>query len=120
MVGGVTLGYWATGSVSSATRPISTKRMASTLASTGRSMKNLAIIARARASSRRRRGVGGERGDRHRPWGDLFPRHGMSEPIHHHAILSRETGEDLAQRPELLPGRDVALLDPIVLVQHQQ
>ena len=38
----------------------------------------------------------------------------MSEPIHHHAILSRETGEDLAQRPELLPGRDVALLDHIM------
>src|ERR1051326_8908497 len=118
MVGGVTFGYWATGSVSSATRPTSTKRMANTLASTGRSMKNLAIIAHARASSRRRRGVGGQRRERHRPGGDLFPRHGVSESIHHHAIFGRQTRNDLAQCPELLPGRNVALLDHIVLAQH--
>ncbi len=44
-VGGTTFGYCATGSMYSATRPISTMTMASTLASTGRSMKNFEIIA---------------------------------------------------------------------------
>ena len=43
-VGGTTLGYCATGSVYSATAPISTMTIASTLASTGRSMKNFEII----------------------------------------------------------------------------
>src|SRR6478735_8676891 len=39
MVGGTTLGYCATGSFISATAPMTTMRMASTFARTGRSMK---------------------------------------------------------------------------------
>jgi hypothetical protein len=38
-VGGVTLGYWATGSRSSATAPITIMTSASTFERTGRSMK---------------------------------------------------------------------------------
>ena len=42
-VGGTTFGYCATGRPNTATAPISTSTMASTLASTGRSMKNFEI-----------------------------------------------------------------------------
>jgi len=45
MVGGTTLGYCATASRMSATAPITTMRMASTFAKTGRSMKNFEIMA---------------------------------------------------------------------------
>ena len=53
MVGGTPLGYWATGNLISATAPITTMRMASTFARTGRSMKNFEIM------TRRYFGVGG-------------------------------------------------------------
>src|SRR5436190_2863582 len=45
-VGGVTSGYCATGSDHSDTAPMTIIRIASTLARTGRSMKNLEIMAR--------------------------------------------------------------------------
>src|SRR5271156_5079768 len=44
-VGGVTSGYWATGSVKTATPPASTKTTERTMAKTGRSMKNREITA---------------------------------------------------------------------------
>ena len=51
-VGGTTFGYCATGRANSATPPISTMTIASTFASTGRSMKNFEIIGYDRAPSR--------------------------------------------------------------------
>ena len=50
-VGGTTFGYCATGSDNSDTKPTTTIRMAMTFARTGRSMKNLEIIARRRPRS---------------------------------------------------------------------
>jgi len=41
--GGAMLGYWATGNLVIARAPISTMRMETTQAKTGRSMKNLAM-----------------------------------------------------------------------------
>ncbi len=116
MVGGVTLGYCATGKVNSATRPISTNRIASTLASTGRSMKNLAIIVR---YALRHKGIGRRCRDGDRLGRHLLARHGARDPVHHHAVIGRKAGDDLAQIAEGLTGDDAALFHHIVLVQHQ-
>src|SRR3954468_22212764 len=121
MVGGTTFGYWATGRANSATAPIRTKRMAKTLAKTGRSMKNLAIIKPDPARSRLRR--------RHTRWrvGNLGCLHthlgagdGMRQAADHHPIIARETGDYLTKIAEQLAGFDFALLDHIVLVHHQE
>src|SRR4029077_203760 len=98
---------------------MSTKTMASTLASTGRSMKNLEIMPCALPRSglnagRRRRGDLGVLG------GDLAPRNGALGIADHHAVLGSETAGDLAQIAEELAYLDHPLLDRIVLVHQQQ
>src|SRR6516162_1243308 len=119
MVGGTTLGYWAMGSRKSATPPISTKTIASTLARTGRSMKNLEIMPRAPARSRlevgrrRRLDLGLLRGD-------LPPRDGALHIGDHHPVVLRKPVGDRAQASEELADLDDALLDLIVLVDQQE
>src|ERR1700677_5009613 len=96
MVGGTTLGYWALGNCSSETRPIRTNTNASTLASTGRSMKKREIIAVRPEGSfgrRVRRGCGGRR--RRGPLRiDLGPREGSLNPLGHHPVAGVESGFD--------------------------
>src|SRR6266446_8434856 len=108
------LGYCATGKVARATEPISTITMASTLARTGRSMKNLEIMARS-SPSLVRRGLEGRRFRR-----DLAARHGATAGREHDAVVGRQTTRD---HPEIanqqLAHLDPLLLDDVVLVDHQ-
>src|SRR5215472_7515389 len=119
MVGGTTLGYCAMGSRKSATPPISTKTIASTLARTGRSMKNLEIMPRAPARSRfevgrrRRLDLGLLRGD-------LPPRDGALRIGDHHPVVLRKPLGDRAQASEELTDLDDTLLDLVVLVHQQE
>src|SRR6516225_6445191 len=119
MVGGTTLGYCAMGSRKSATPPISTKTIASTLARTGRSMKNLEIMPRAPARSRlevgrrRRLDLGLLRGD-------LPPRDGALRIGDHDPVVLRKPLGDRAQASEELTDLDIALLDLVILVDHQE
>src|SRR6478735_1843358 len=100
------LGYCATGRVKAATPPISTMTIASTLASTGRSMKNLEIMA-GPGSLRRRRRDGGELASRDRP----------AVGRDHDAVVGLEAGVDHPQAADQQGAqRDAPLLDHVVLV----
>src|SRR5215468_8543554 len=109
MVGGTMLGYCAMGSRNSDTPPMRTKTMASTLARTGRSMKNLEIIAWTGPPSRlqnfrgRRRDLGFFRGH-------LASRDGALVVTDHHPVVRGQALGDLAQRPEELAHLDNPLL----------
>src|SRR5215831_7263310 len=122
MVGGTTFGYWAMGRRNSATPPMSTKTMASTLARTGRSMKNLEIMSRGpgRLPRSRLHGLGRGRLDLPRLRGDLAPRYGALVVADHHLVVGGDALGDLAQTAEELADLDDPLLDRIVLVHHQQ
>src|ERR1700727_425340 len=91
MVGGTTLGYWALGNWRSETRPIRTNTNASTLASTGRSMKKREIMAVRPEGSfgrRVRRGRGGPLRI------DLGPGEGSLNPLGHNPVGWVESGFD--------------------------
>src|SRR5215469_7727008 len=119
MVGGTTLGYCAIGSRKSATPPIRAKTIASTLARTGRSMKNFEIMRRAPARSRF--GVGRRRRlDLGLVRGHFPPRDGALRIGDHDPVVLREPLGDLAQTAEELADLDDALLDLIVLVHQQE
>src|SRR5882724_11714588 len=108
------LGYCDTGKVASATEPISTITMASTLASTGRSMKNLEIMTPYRPA------LVGRSLEGRRLGRDLAPRHGATARRQHDAIVGRQTTGD---HPEIanqqLACLDALLVDDVVLVDHQ-
>src|ERR1700720_3337546 len=93
MVGGTTLGYWATGRAYSATAPISTMTIASTFARTGRSMKNLEIMARPRS-----RLVGRDRCFLRR---DLIAGDRALQAGDHHLILGLQAGFNDPQHTHL-------------------
>src|SRR5690242_13624128 len=118
MVGGTTFGYCAIGSRNSATPPMRTKTMASTLARTGRSMKNLEIMSRApgRLTRSRLQGLGRRRLDLPRLRGDLPPRYGPLVVADHDLVVRGDALGDLAQSAEELADFDDPLLDGVVLV----
>src|SRR5258708_4920034 len=108
------LGYCAIGRVKAATPPISTMTIASTLASTGRSMKNLEIMA-GLGSLRRRSRDGGELGR------DLASRDRPAIGRDHDAVVGLESGVDHPQAADQQGAqRDSLLLDHVVLVDDQQ
>src|SRR5262245_6981919 len=116
MVGGTTLGYCATGNLSSATAPMTTIRMASTFARTGRSMKNFEIMTRAllRCGRLRRRRL------RYLQLRiDLLPGDRVEDALHDDAILRLEPAVDDAHLADRLAGLHPALVDDVVGIDHQ-
>src|SRR5579883_3455598 len=116
-------GYWAIGRLNRATPPISTMTMASTLASTGRSMKNLEIMAAGRVLFLGGRGSGrvGWRGDRHQLGHDLVAGDGLPVGADDDLVVGRQALLDHAQiADQQLARNDAPLLDDIVLVDDQQ
>src|SRR3984885_9955746 len=128
-VGGTTLGYCEVGNWMSATRPIRTKNNASTLASTGRSMKKREIMpARPEGSLRRR--IGGARlagvcrlgrgrrqGDSLRI--DLGPGKSALSAFGHHPVAGVESGLDDPKLALPRPSLHNSALDNIVGVDDQ-
>src|SRR5262245_12875825 len=110
------LGYWATGRVTRATAPRITMMIASTLASTGRLMKNSEIIAAdRRLLGRRDVGAGRRRRDglllRHY----LAAGHRLAVGCQHDAVLGGETlGDHPQPADQKLPRLDAFLLDDVV------
>src|SRR5262245_13703462 len=86
-------------------------RMASTFASTGRSIKNLEIIVSPSARSRRGGGL--------HLWIDLLPWDCPQQPSDDHAIVRRKTAFDHAHGIHNRPDLDLALFDRVVLTDHQ-
>src|ERR1051326_3569731 len=108
------LGYCATGRGASATEPISTITMGSTLATTGRSTQNWEIMTRYRPALVGR-GLEGRQ-----PGHDLAARHGAAAGRQHDAIVGRQaTGDDPEIADQQLAGLYSLLLDDVVLVDHQ-
>src|SRR5262249_34037067 len=108
------LGYCATGRVARATEPISTITMASTLARTGRSLKNLGIMARYRPALVGRSREGRQLGH------DLAARHSAAAGREHDAVVGRQAaGDDPEIAHQQLACLDPLLLDDVVLVDHQ-
>src|SRR5262245_17135653 len=95
-------------------------KIARTLARTGRSMKNLEIMA---TSLRLRRGTGCGCGGRRRyalhVRVDLLARHGALRPAHHDPLVSAEPALDDAQLTDGRADHNLALLDHVVLVDDQ-
>src|SRR5262245_31140609 len=89
--------------------------MASTLARTGRSMKNLEIMPSAPAVRRRLRRL---RGLHLRV--DLVARDGAQEAGDDHPVVGRDAVLDRAQRLDALADLDLALLNHVVLVDDQE
>src|SRR5258707_15881303 len=120
------LGYCATGRVASATAPISTMTMASTLASTGRLMKNAEIIEPDLRRSLRRRGRGRARGGRRSGWRrsdgrwlghDLAARYRLAVGRQHDPVVGGEARRDHPQAADQeLARHDALLLADVVLV----
>src|SRR5215510_13245398 len=110
-------GYCATGSANMATPPITIIKMASTFARTGRAMKKSEIMAPwlfgARARGRRRSG-----GRKLRI--DLLTRDRPQDAGNDDTIVGLESALDHAQVADPGADRDLALLDGIVVVEHEQ
>src|SRR3954467_15729220 len=86
-------------------------RMASTFASTGRSIKNLEIIVSPSA--------GGRGGDGLHLRIDLLPGNRAQESTDDHTIVGGETGFDHTHRVHQRADADLALFDLVVLTDHQ-
>src|SRR5215217_9509109 len=116
------LGYWATGRVTRATVPRITMTIASTLARTGRLMKNSEIIGAARRLlGRRDVGGGRRRRDGLLLGHDLAAGHRLAVGGQHDAVVGGEAFGDHAQAADQeLPGLDALLLDDVVLVDDQR
>src|SRR4030095_9248783 len=115
------LGYWATGRVTSATAPRITMTIASTLARTGRLMKNSEIIAADRGLFGRR-DVGGRRWRRNGLLlgHDLAAGHRLAVGGQHDAVVGRQALGDHPQSADKeLTGLDALLLDTIVFVDDE-
>src|SRR6185436_18100747 len=106
------LGYWATGRVTSATAPRITITIASTLASTGRLMKNSEIMrATRRLLGRRDVGPGRRRWDGLRLRHHLAAGHCLAVGRQHDAVLGGETlGDHPQPADQELPRLDALLL----------
>src|SRR6516162_10231301 len=115
MVGGTTLGYCATASRMSATAPITTMRMASTFAKTGRSMKNFEIMAPLIRAGR----LGGRGLRRLQLRIDLLPRYGVEDAGHDHPLVRLEPAVDHAHLARRLAELHPALLDDAVGVDNE-
>src|SRR5262245_55433559 len=113
-VGGTTSGYCATGRRNSATAPTTMNRTASTFASTGRAMKKSEIMARPLFGGFGRRG-----GGRPHLRVDLLARAGALDAGDDHAVVGLEPFLDRAQLAEPGTDGDLALLEHIVLADHQ-
>src|SRR4029450_93109 len=116
------LGYWATGRVTSATVPRITMTIASTLARTGRLMKNSEIIgADRRLFGRRDVGAGWRGRDGLLLGHDLAAGHRLAIGGQHDAVVGREAlGDHPQPADQELPGLDALLLDDVVLVDDQR
>src|SRR5579863_4944731 len=110
IVGGVMFGYCATGSVNSATPPITSVRIAMTLARTGRSMKNFEIIAGL---------FGVVVGKCLQLRLDLLSRRGLQQPDDDDFIFHRQPRLDAAEAAERLADRDLSLLNDIIGVHDE-
>src|SRR5579863_5183021 len=129
MVGGTTLGYSDVGNCRSATRPTRTNTNASTLASTGRSMKKREIMTVPRVLSVRcrfgsaRLGVVRSAGIRRLQHGslrlDLGAGKGLLNSFGHHPVGWTETGFDDHKLPLRLSGFDDLALNDIVRTDDQ-
>jgi hypothetical protein len=99
-----------------ATAPITTIKMASTFARTGRAMKKSEIMAGAIC----RPGSGRRRGNRLKLRIDLLTRNCAQNAGDDHAIVRLEPAFDHAQVADFGTDGGLALLDDVVLVEHQQ
>src|SRR5437868_3333609 len=94
---------------------MTTIRMASTFASTGRSMKNFEIMAGPSARGALCLRIGGGLNLRI----DLLARDCAQETNHDHSIVGRETALNDAHRIDERADFDLALLDHVILVGDQ-
>src|SRR5579863_8750901 len=129
MVGGTTLGYSAVGNCRSATRPTRTNTNASTLASTGLSMKKREIMPVPRVLSLRCRFGGAHLGViRRTGFGrlqhgslrfDFGAGEGLLNSFGHHPVSWTEAGLDDHKLPLRLSGFDDLALNDIVRTDDQ-